>query len=240
MGLLEQFPESVKRFSDKNCGENKELEQMSDSIKSRSALGRLRLDLHHPSPRDLRELFAAPVEKIHLEIGFGGGEHLLDNARRQPQIGIIGIEPFMNGMAKLLCFLEGELILMERIRLYDDDAVLVLDWLPPASIDAIDIFYPDPWPKAKHHKRRFINQANLDRLARVLKSGGQLRFASDIVSYVEWTLAHCHQHEAFVTQGDERSLDAWQKPYPFWHSTRYEMKALREGRTPYYLTFSRL
>jgi len=210
----------------------------------------LRLDLTQPPPPDLRGLFSAPIEALHLEIGFGGGEHLLAHASRQRQSGFIGIEPFVNGMAKLLSSLDQERDLQDHIRLYDDDACLVLDWLPHACLDSVDIFYPDPWPKKKHHKRRFINPPNLDRLARTLKPGGRLRFASDIVSYVEWTLLACCQHGAFALYKEGTiiseptdalaNLEVWQQPYPHWHSTRYEMKALREGRQPFYLTFLRL
>jgi len=202
------------------------------------ALGRLRLDLDAPPPDDLHQLFASPVEKIHLEIGFGSGEHLLDAATRLSTTGFIGIEPFVNGMAKLLGQVENMPLLGNRLRLYDDDAAHVLDWLAPASIDNIDLFYPDPWVKKKHWKRRFVNQSNLDRFAHVLKPGGSFRFASDIVSYVEWTLEACTRHGAFLVPS--MRVEDWHHPYPFWPSTRYEAKALREGRTPHYLTFRRL
>jgi len=197
----------------------------------------LRLDLDRKPPQDLREIFAAPVDSIHMEIGFGGGERLLDALERCPQTGFIGIEPFVNGMAKLLSQLDLAPALARQLRLYDDDATRVLDWLPDSCLDAIDLFYPDPWPKKKHLKRRFVNRQNLDRLSRVLKPGGVFRFASDIASYVEWTLDHCHQHHGFIlSSSSEQDLH---RPYPFWTSTRYEAKALREGRDPSYLTFIR-
>jgi len=198
-------------------------------------LGGLRLELEAPPPTDLRQLFTVPVDAIQLEIGFGGGERLLSALERCPNTGFIGVEPFVNGMAKLLAQIDNEPELASRLRLNDEDAVRLLDWLPAASLDGIDLFYPDPWPKKKHWKRRFVNQANLNRFARVLKPGGRFRFASDIVSYVEWTLEQCQQHGAFVPQSTQ--LEDWLQPYPYWHSTRYEAKALREGRVPHYLTF---
>jgi len=199
-------------------------------------LQRLRLDPTAPPPVDLSQLFAAPIAAIHLEIGFGGGEHLVQALARNPTIGFIGVEPFVNGMAKFLAQLDANPGLIHNIRLYDEDATFLLDWLPPAVLSGIDLFYPDPWPKKKHWKRRFVNKANLDRFARVLKPDGQFRFASDIASYVEWTFEHCQNHENFTIIPSEND---WRDPYPHWLSTRYEAKALREGRVPAYLTFRR-
>ncbi|MEO3384830.1 tRNA (guanosine(46)-N(7))-methyltransferase TrmB [Mesorhizobium sp. CAU 1741] len=198
-------------------------------------LPELKLDLSQPSPTDLQALFGTDVEGVRLEIGFGGGEHLHHETGRYPRVGFIGVEPFVNGMAKLASRLQQEP--RPNLRLYDDDATRLLDWLPTASLDGIDLFYPDPWPKKRHWKRRFVNAANLDRFARVLKSGGVFRFASDIDTYVDWTLLACRAHDAFgwraVTSRD------WHEPYEGWPGTRYEAKALREGRRPAYLTFVR-
>ena len=193
------------------------------------------LDLKQPAPDDLRRLFGAEVGDIRLEIGFGGGEHLLGEARRTPQTGFIGVEPFVNSMAKMMAALEREPL--ENLRIYDDDATRVLDWLPQASLSGIDLFYPDPWPKKKHWKRRFVSPANLDRFARVLKPGGLFRFASDIDTYVNWTLLHCASHGSFEWQA--RDADDWRRPYEGWPGTRYEAKAIREHRRPAYLTFAR-
>lgn len=195
----------------------------------------LKLDLTAPAPDDLRSLFAAEVEMVRMEIGFGGGEHLVHEAARCPAAGFIGVEPFVNSMAKLIVDLHENPC--SNIRLYDDDATQVLDWLPDASLNGIDLFYPDPWPKKKHWKRRFVSQKNLDRFARVLKSGSRFRFASDIDTYVNWTLRHCHEHPEFIWQA-ETSAD-WHAPYEAWPGTRYEQKAHREGRTGAYLTFLR-
>ncbi|WP_374829000.1 tRNA (guanosine(46)-N7)-methyltransferase TrmB [Paenochrobactrum pullorum] len=196
-------------------------------------LPELLIDLNERAPQDLCSLFAAPVENVRMEIGFGGGEHLMHEAGRTPQSGFIGVEPFVNGMAKMLGTLHETPL--QNIRLYDDDATEVLDWLPDNSLAGIDLFYPDPWHKKRHWKRRFVSQKNLDRFARVLKSGGRFRFASDIESYVNWTLQHCDSHQAFEWQASS-SAD-WNTPYEGWPGTRYEAKAFREGRKGAYLTF---
>ena len=162
------------------------------------------IDLAAP-PAPLPALFQAPVDQIRLEIGFGGGEHLLHAARLEPATGFIGVEPFVNGMARLMQSL-GETPLA-NVKVYGDDATRVLDWLPSGSIATIDLLYPDPWPKKRHWKRRFVGKANLDRFARVLRPGGRFRFASDIDSYVNWTLLHCRAHGAFEwPAGDRRRL----------------------------------
>lgn len=200
-----------------------------------SGFSTYRLDLTAGPPAELRSLFEADVCAIHLEIGFGGGEHLLHRATAAPEIGFVGVEPFVNGMAKMMMAVRERPL--ANLRVYDDDATRLLDWLPQASLDGIDLLYPDPWPKKKHWKRRFVSPVNLDRFARVLKSGGKFRFASDIYSYVNWTLLHCRVHEAFAWQAEEAA--DWHRPYEGWPGTRYEAKAIREGRRPAYLTFVR-
>ncbi len=198
-------------------------------------LDALALDLESPAPSDLRTLFKAQVEAVWLEIGFGGGEHLEHEARRLPETGFIGVEPFVNGMAKLTASLDETPI--RNVRLHDDDATVLLDWLPEASLDGIDLLYPDPWPKKKHWKRRFVSPVNLDRFARVVKPGGLFRFASDIDTYVNWTLIHIRDHGAFEWLAD--GPEDWHTPYEAWPGTRYEAKAIRERRKPAYLTFKR-
>ena len=138
-------------------------------------------------------------------------------------------------MAKMMAALAGKPL--ANLRVHDDDATRLLDWLPAASLSGIDLLYPDPWPKKKHWKRRFVSPANLDRFARVLQRGGTFRFASDIDSYVNWTLAACERHGGFAWQA--RDAADWHSPYDGWPGTRYEAKALREGRRPAYLTFVR-
>ncbi|ALE03399.1 tRNA (guanine(46)-N(7))-methyltransferase TrmB [Bartonella ancashensis] len=195
----------------------------------------LHINLDEPAPKDLTSLFANKVKEIKLEIGFGGGEHLIHAIEHFPDTGFIGVEPFINGMAKMLTYLKKHEKHQKNLRLYDNDAIHLLDWLPKESLDGIDIFYPDPWPKKKHWKRRFINMQNLSRFAHVLKVGKKLRFVSDIDIYINWTLYYCLQHENFEWKSD--SHKDWETPYPLWKSTRYEIKAFREGRTPAYLTF---
>ncbi len=196
----------------------------------------LALDPASAAPDDLSTLFDTHVVDVRLEIGFGGAEHLLHRADEAPTDGFIGIEPFEPGMAKLL----GALARQPRpnIRTFGADAAILLDWLPDASLASIDLLYPDPWPKKRHWKRRFVNPGNLQRMARVLRPGGRFRFASDIDHYVNWTLLAVATHGGFAWQA--ASADDWRLPYPGWPGTRYEAKAKREGRTPAYLTFLRL
>ncbi len=201
-----------------------------------TSLAELRIDLTRPAPEDIRALFAVDVSSLRLEIGFGGGEHLIHRAVERPQTGFIGVEPFVNSMAKLL----GKISVTgaRNIRLYDDDATQLLDWLPDACLDQIDLLYPDPWPKKKHWKRRFVSQVNLDRFHRVLKPGGLFCFASDIDTYVNWTLAHCRDHGRF--QWMAKNASDWLTPFENWPGTRYEAKARREGRSSAYLAFRRM
>ena len=196
-------------------------------------LPQLKLDLGNPAPDTIESLYDFSVERMRLEIGFGGGEHLIHRATENPSTGFIGVEPFVNSMAKLLTNLEEQGL--RNIRLYDDDATQVLDWLPDASIDQIDLLYADPWPKRKHWKRRFVSQVNLERFHRVLKPGATFCFASDIDTYVNWTLLHCRDHGGFAWQAEQAS--DWLTPYAGWPGTRYENKARREGRSSAYLTF---
>jgi tRNA (guanine-N7-)-methyltransferase len=198
-------------------------------------LPELMVDLATPAPVDLTSLFSVPVDGVRLEIGFGGGEHLHHETGRFPNTGFIGVEPFVNGMAKFLAQVDAEP--RANLRLYNDDATRLLDWLPEGSLKGIDLFYPDPWPKKRHWKRRFVSQVNLDRFTRVLESGGLFRFASDIDTYVNWTLGACRAHEAFDWRA--HSAEDWRTPYEAWPGTRYEAKAIREGRQPAYLTFER-
>ncbi|MCA0015669.1 tRNA (guanosine(46)-N(7))-methyltransferase TrmB [Mesorhizobium sp. B292B1B] len=200
-----------------------------------SGLDTYRLDLTTEAPSDLRALFEADVSAVRLEIGFGGGEHLLHRATEAPMTGFIGVEPFVNGMAKMMMAVREKPL--ANLRVYDDDATGLLDWLPQASLDGIDLLYPDPWPKKKHWKRRFVSPVNLERFARVVKRGGEFRFASDIDTYVNWTLLHCRAHGGFAWQASEAA--DWHRPYDGWPGTRYEAKAIREGRRPAYLTFIR-
>ena len=198
-----------------------------------TVLPALKLDLHSAPPASLTELFPVSVDEIRLEIGFGGGEHLIHRAGEAPATGFIGVEPFVNSMAKLVGRVTD--LGLKNIRLYDDDATQVLDWLPENSVDRIDLLYPDPWPKRKHWKRRFVSQVNLARFHRVLRPGGLFLFASHIDTYVNWTLVHCRNHGGFEGQAAQPS--DWLTPFEGWPGTRYEAKARREGRSSAYLTF---
>lgn len=180
-------------------------------------------------------LFQHPIQALRLEIGFGSGEHLAAEAERQPEVGFIGCEPFRNGIAKMVE--EVETRELRNVRLFLDDAALLLDRLPDASIDGVDLLYPDPWPKRRQRKRRFVSEAVLDQLARVLVPGGEFRFATDIDDYAAWTLARVFHNRYFLWSAQDAW--AWRMPWQPWSSTRYEAKALREGRKPVYLTFRR-
>jgi tRNA (guanine-N7-)-methyltransferase len=199
------------------------------------SLPKLILNLNEHAPAEINSIFQTPISALRLEVGFGGGEHLMHRLRENPDTGFIGVEPFVNGMAKLLAALHAEP--MANIRLFDQDAALLLDWLPAASLHHVDILYADPWPKKRQHKRRFISPENLVRLARVLNPGGKLCFASDIADYVNWTLIHVRAHGGFVFDAEDAA--SWRVHYPGWPGTRYEAKAHREGRTPAYLSFTR-
>ena len=182
------------------------------------------------TPCDLATLLPG-ARAVRLEVGFGGGEHLIDHARREPEIGLIGVEPFETGLARAVRAAHENGL--TNVRFHQGDARLVLDWLPAASLGRVDVLYPDPWHKQRHWKRRFISGPGLDRLARVVVPGGTVRFASDIASYVKWTRDHVAAHPAFTLADD--SADPW----PHWPGTRYEEKARREGRASRYLTLAR-
>ena len=182
-----------------------------------------------------QQVFATPYQDYWLEIGFGGGEHLLRNAQAHPEIGHFGCEPFINGLAKLVAAIGRSGL--DNIRLHDDDAVELLGQLPDASLDRIYLLYPDPWPKRRHHKRRFVSEATLAEFARVLKPHGLFCFASDIDHYVGWTLARLLKSPHFEWLAE--SAADWKHPWSGWESTRYEAKALREGRVPSYITARR-
>jgi tRNA (guanine-N7-)-methyltransferase len=185
------------------------------------------------APYDAESLFGFTPERVVLEIGFGGGEHLVHHAKLFPNTGFMGAEAFETGMAKILGQIEAENT--QNIRLHYAEAESLLAWLPNASLDQIDLFYPDPWPKTRHHKRRFVSDKKLVELSRVLKPQGIFRFATDIENYVEWTLERILRSPHFTWAVE--SQEDWQKPYATWTKTRYERKALAEGRKATYLTF---
>jgi tRNA (guanine-N7-)-methyltransferase len=201
-----------------------------------TALPRLALDLRAPAPADLCALYAPAPDEVRLEIGFGGGEHLTAQAEALPRVGFIGCEPFVNGMAKLLAVIEHERL--DNVRVWDDDVTDLLPTLPDASFDRVYILYPDPWPKRRQRKRRLVSDEMLETLARVMKPGAELRFASDIDDYIGWVLARTLRSPHFRWKAAR--ADDWRTPYEGWPGTRYEAKAIREGRVPSYLTFVRI
>ncbi|MCC0042328.1 MAG: tRNA (guanosine(46)-N7)-methyltransferase TrmB [Rhodobiaceae bacterium] len=209
-------------------------ERQSDLFES--LLPRLAIDLARPAPCALADLFPHAPATLVLEIGFGGGEHLAAGAQANPGWGFIGAEAYLNGMAKMLVEIDDREL--RNVRLYCGDAHDLLDWLPAQGLDRVDLLYLDPWPKRRHWKRRFVSQQSLDALARVLKPGAQLRFASDWSDYVTWTLMQMRPRRDF--RWLVCTADDWRQPWPGWPGTRYEAKALREGRTPTYLTFERV
>lgn len=196
-------------------------------------LPRLALDLSVPAPVDLRALFPDPTVDIRLEIGFGGGEHLIAEAERDPHAGFVGIEPFVNGMAKTLAAIEARRL--RNIRLHHGDATEVLAWLRPDSIARVDLIYPDPWPKRRHWKRRFVQEQSVAAIARILRADGEFRFVSDIADYAAWTLGRVLRSRLFVWTAER--ADDWRRPWAGFDGTRYEAKAKRAGRVPCYLTF---
>jgi tRNA (guanine-N7-)-methyltransferase len=177
-----------------------------------------------------------PISALWLEIGFGGGEHLAARARAHPEIGFLGCEPFVNGVAKLLAVIDRDGL--ENIRIWHAEATGLIDRLPSGCLAGAYLLYPDPWPKRRYRKRRFVSDENLAALARVLGPEAQLRFASDIDDYAGWALARVLRSGAFRWAAERPNH--WRQPWPDWPGTRYEAKATREGRKPVYLTFQRV
>ncbi len=196
-------------------------------------LPQLALDIASPAPPDLRTLFAASTTSVRLEIGFGGGEHLVAEALAHPHTGFIGCEPYVNGMAKILAQIEANNI--GNIRLVAGDAAELLAWAPPGALSRIDLIHPDPWPKRRHWKRRFVQDATVAAMARALQPDGEFRFVCDIDDYVAWTLAHLLRAPQFVWLAER--ADDWRQPWPNYTMTRYGRKATREGRRANYLRF---
>ena len=183
-------------------------------------------------PLDLGALFGG--REVWLEVGFGGGEHMVHQATLHPDTGIIGAEPYINGIAMLLGKLRRANL--DNVAIHPGDVRDLFDVLPDASIARAFLLYPDPWPKARHHRRRFVTPEHLVPLARVMKPGAIFRVATDIPDYVRQTLQEVPRH------GFDWLAEApadWRVPWDDWLSTRYEQKALREGRVPHYLTFRR-
>jgi tRNA (guanine-N7-)-methyltransferase len=198
-------------------------------------LPRLAVDVAHPAPAELAALFPVPVSEVALEIGFGGGENMIAQARARPRAGFIGIEPFVNGMAKALAAIEDANL--QNIRLHFDDATSLLAWLPDASLARIDLIHPDPWPKRRHWKRRFVQDATVAQFARILRRRGELRFVTDVADYAAWTLARLIRSADLDWTAE--CADDWRKPWADFAGTRYHAKAARAERVPCFLIFRR-
>lgn len=178
--------------------------------------------------------FFGDARPLWLEVGFGGGEHLVHQCGLNPQTGFLGCEPYINGVAMLLGKIRSAQV--DNLRIYPWDVRDLFDVLPDQCLERAFLLYPDPWPKARHHRRRFVTPEYLDPLARVLQPGAIFRVATDIPDYVRQTM------EEVPPAGFDCLTPTpadWQTPWDDWLSTRYEQKALREGRTRHYLTFRR-
>ncbi|HEX6841630.1 MAG TPA: tRNA (guanosine(46)-N7)-methyltransferase TrmB [Stellaceae bacterium] len=200
-----------------------------------AVLPRLRFEPLRGQPFDPRHLFNGPVAAVWLEIGFGGGEHLLAQAMRLPDHGFIGCEVFENGVVKLLA--EVERLGVTNLRLLIDDARPLVDALAEGSLERVFILFPDPWPKLRHHKRRLVSTATLDALARAMADDAELRLATDDMDYLRWMLERATTHEAFEWLA--RRPQDWRERPPDWPPTRYEQKALAAGRRPAFLRLRR-
>ena len=195
-------------------------------------LPRIAVGTDAAAPSDLRDLFEA-VDDVRLEIGFGGGEHLLAQAEAHPCTGFIGSDGFVNAVAKALAGVDARGL--GNVRLHFGDAAHLIEWLPALSIARIDLLYPDPWPKKRHWKRRFVQDQSLTQIARVLRPDGEFRFATDIPDYAAWTLERVLRSPDFVWTAEK--ADEWRVPWAGFTRTRYEAKAVREGRVPAYFIF---
>jgi tRNA (guanine-N7-)-methyltransferase len=201
-----------------------------------SLLPSLAFSLPVASGADPGGLFADPPQAIWIEIGFGGGEHLASLAEHHPEIGFIGCEVFENGIAKLLGEIERRRL--ANIRLFVDDARLLIAALPASSIERVFILFPDPWPKQRHHKRRIVSAETLDELARIMTDGAELRLATDDLDYFSWMLECVTGHPAFDWLA--RRPGDWRERPADWPPTRYEQKARAAGRIPSFLRARRL
>lgn len=198
-------------------------------------LPRLAIDLATPPPSAGADLFPADVRDVWLEIGFGGGEHLIWQAEHNPDVGIIGCEPFLDGVVKVVDAVQTRGL--SNLRLFPDDARHLLRWLPDASVGRAFILFPDPWPKSRHHKRRLVSAPFLSSLARIMRLGAELRIATDIGDYARTTLIAARATPEFQWQVSGPS--DWRERTHDWPPTRYEQKARAAGRHPIYLRFTR-
>lgn len=200
---------------------------------------------------DKQTLFGFPVEKVSLEIGFGDGTHLAGQSINKKDEGFIGIEVFQNGVANLLTLMTGikegkdfpeQISLLkdrvDNVRVFDNDARLLFAKIPDGFVDTVYLLFPDPWPKKKHAGRRFVNPDNLKEIARILKSGGIFRIATDHKVYKGWTLRTMNDCPDFIWMA--KCSDDWRNPPADWVETKYQKKAVREGRKPVFLNYRKI
>ncbi|MFH1805795.1 MAG: tRNA (guanine(46)-N(7))-methyltransferase TrmB [Pseudomonadota bacterium] len=198
-------------------------------------LPNIRIDYPETGNVDPVGYFAVRPQQMWLEIGFGGGEHLAGQAEAHPDVGFIGCEPFMDGVGSLLRHIDERGLV--NVRVVPDDSRPLLYKLTDACFDRAFLLFPDPWPKTRHAERRFIGPKNLALMARLLKDGAEFRVASDDMQYISWTLQHLHNHPDFEWLAD--AAGDWRNPPSDWIKTRYEQKALRQGKKCSYLRFRR-
>lgn len=194
-----------------------------------------RVDLPERGSLDPQRLFPIPPAELWLEIGFGAGEHLAEQATAHPDVGFLGAEVFENGVVKLLA--EVRRRELANVRILVDDARLLLAVLPDACLARVFILFPDPWPKQRHHKRRMVSPGALDQLARTMKEDAELRLATDDIGYLRAMMELVPTHPAFAWQA--RGPADWLRRPPDWPATRYEAKAVAAGRIPHFLRFIR-
>lgn len=201
--------------------------------------------LQSSSKIDVTKIFGISPKEVWLEIGFGGGEHVAELAKIYPNVGIIGAEPFMNGVASLLAHLNGSHMKQalhsrlengrtDNVRIWPDDIRPLFPSFPNEGFERIFVLYPDPWPKARHAERRFINQKNLPELARMLTKTGALYVATDVIEYAQWAVQQAEESDLFYQVNQDTST-----PPLDWVPTRYERKGLAAGRQPTYLIFKK-
>ena len=202
-----------------------------------SGLAHHKLDMSRQLSRGgLAAIFSGHVSEVWLEIGFGAGEHLIWQAERNPRAGLIGAEPYVNGVVAALSALEARR-LGGRIKIHPDDTISLLNWLPEASLSRAFVLFPDPWPKKRHRERRIFSPALLDKLGPLLRPGAELRFASDIADYAEAAIEHATAHPDFEVGGDFTSSN--RATASDWPVTRYEEKASKQGRSSTFISMRR-
>ena len=232
--MTDSFPDASKRLYGRRKGRplRKRKTELLDTL-----LPALEIPVPQPGERiDPHALFPKPVRDVWLEVGFGSGHHMAWQAANNPDVGVVGAEPFINGVAGLLKLVADEGV-QDNVRVLPDDARPLLDALPDQSIGRAFVLFADPWPKKRHWERRFIGPANLPRLARVLKDGAELRLASDDMGLVRWMLEHTVRHPDF--EWTARGPSDWRHRSEDWPPTRYEEKAIEAGRKPVFLRFIR-